>query len=320
MTPLDRRARPLDQPAVVGHRSLQSALPVLHAGGRVHAGCRAKTSSTSRRSLAWSGSSSAGVDALRLTGGEPLLRRDLPMLVAQLVGGGAVETWRSRPTASCCAGGRRAAAAGLQRITVSLDTLDAARFTRSRGRRAGTRPRGPGRRRARLSGLQDRHGASFAASTTTRSSALVDEAARLGAEIRFIEYMDVGGATRWTPDHVSRAREILAIADARVRRANRSSTTAGRPRRGSGCRTASRRHHRLHDRAVLRDVRPQPPDGRRHVVSLSLRRDRLGPARAVRGGADDERVAGADHGDWQARTDHGAEDRLPLRTARRSCR
>jgi cyclic pyranopterin phosphate synthase len=39
--------------------------------------------------------------------------------------------------------------------------------------------------------------------------ALVHEAARLGAEIRFIEYMDVGGATRWTAEQVVSRREML---------------------------------------------------------------------------------------------------------------
>jgi cyclic pyranopterin phosphate synthase len=41
------------------------------------------------------------------------------------------------------------------------------------------------------------------------AGALVQEAARLGAEIRFIEYMDVGGATRWTPAQVFSRRELL---------------------------------------------------------------------------------------------------------------
>ncbi len=72
-----------------------------------------------------------GVDRLRLTGGEPLLRRDLPSLVAQL----AAKDW-VRDLALTTNGVLLASAAadlkaaGLHRVTVSLDTLQADRFKR----------------------------------------------------------------------------------------------------------------------------------------------------------------------------------------------
>ena len=86
MIPVRSTLRPsAAQPAAVGHRPLQPALRVLHAGGRTTSGCRARTCCTSRRSARWSTSSSSSAStSVRLTGGEPLLRRDLPALVAML--------------------------------------------------------------------------------------------------------------------------------------------------------------------------------------------------------------------------------------------
>ena len=79
LNPDERPPRPAAaQPAALGHRPLQPALRILHAGGRLRRGCRARTCCTSRRSARWSTcSSSLGVDKVRLTGGEPLLRRDI---------------------------------------------------------------------------------------------------------------------------------------------------------------------------------------------------------------------------------------------------
>ena len=73
-----------------------------------------------------------GVRKVRLTGGEPLLRRDLPVLVAHARRDRRVSrTSRSRPTARCWRATRGALAdAGLRRISVSLDSLDEATFAR----------------------------------------------------------------------------------------------------------------------------------------------------------------------------------------------
>jgi GTP 3',8-cyclase len=153
----------------------------------------------------------AGATRLRLTGGEPLLRRDLPVLVAQLA-----EAVRWDDLALTTNGillapvADRLKAAGLQRITVSLDTLDPARF------KALTRSDELPRVR---DGLE--HAArvfpGFKIDTVVMRgvnedeiASLVHEAARLGAEIRFIEYMDVGGATRWTADQVFSRADVLA--------------------------------------------------------------------------------------------------------------
>ena len=239
----------------------------------------------------------AGATRLRLTGGEPLLRRDLPLLVG--AAGGRPSPWDDlalttngillAPMADD-AEGRRIAADH--------------REPRHARRRAIPRPSpGPTSCRAsarastppRASSPASRSTpSSCAASTTTRSSRWCTRPARLGAEIRFIEYMDVGGATRWTTEQVVSRADILAIADARVRRAG----AARRRRLGAGgavpaaARTGDRRH-RVDDRAVLRDVRPQPADGRRHVVPLPLRDQRHRPARAGPRRRDRRAAAGA---------------------------
>ena len=119
-----------------------------------------------------------------------------------------------------------------------------------------------------------------------------------GAEIRFIEYMDVGGATRWTPEQVFSRRDLL---ESLTRRFGAPVPLDGDALGAGGAvpaaARAGRRRDLVDDRAVLRDVRPQPPDGRRHVVPLPLRDQRHGPARARPRGRDRRRVAAADHRD-----------------------
>ena len=153
-----------------------------------------------------------GVDRLRITGGEPLLRRDLPSLIAML----AEKDW-VRDLALTTNGVLLAAAAsdlkraGLRRVTVSLDTLRRDRFkdlTRFDALDAV------------LAGIEATRRAGFAElkldTVVTRGDNddelvdLVEFARGAGAEIRFIEYMDVGGATDWRPEAVVSRREIVA--------------------------------------------------------------------------------------------------------------
>jgi len=155
---------------------------------------------------------SLGVDRVRLTGGEPLLRRDLTELVAQLAARPAVRdlalTTNGVLLASQAHGLR---AAGLHRITVSLDTLDRERFQQIA--RFDELP-------AVLRGIDVAAAAGFASlkidtvvirhRNDDELSALLDFGKRYGAEVRFIEYMDVGGATKWSRDAVVSRREMLA--------------------------------------------------------------------------------------------------------------
>ena len=164
---------------------------------------------------------------------------------------------------------------------MSLDTLDPARFKALT--RSDELPRvreGLGARRARLPRLQDRH-RRHARRQRGRDRGAGGRGRSLGAEIRFIEYMDVGGATRWTPDQVSHGpicwRRSRAASARPCRFVNEQWAPAARFRLPA---RPGDRDHLVDDRAVLRDLRPQPSDGRRHVVPLSLRDQRHGPASA----------------------------------------
>jgi cyclic pyranopterin phosphate synthase len=155
---------------------------------------------------------SVGVDRVRLTGGEPLMRRELTELVALLAQEPAIKDLALTTNGILLAGEARALKdAGLHRITVSLDTLRPERFT------ALTRRDGHDRV---LAGLEAAASAGFRSvkidSVVIRGtnddelSPLIEHAKPLQAEVRFIEYMDVGGATRWSPEQVFPRSEMLA--------------------------------------------------------------------------------------------------------------
>jgi cyclic pyranopterin phosphate synthase len=152
-----------------------------------------------------------GVDRVRITGGEPLLRRDLPVLVEGLARRQAIGDLALTTNGVLLrAHAQRLRAAGLHRITVSLDTLDPARF------RALTRT---DELHSVLAGIDAAASAGFDSlkldTVIIRGVndhelvPLIEYSRRVGAEVRFIEYMDVGGATRWTTDAVFSRREML---------------------------------------------------------------------------------------------------------------
>ena len=152
-----------------------------------------------------------GATKVRLTGGEPLLRRDVETLVASI----AAKPWLedlAMTTNGVLLADHAAAlkAAGLQRVTVSLDTLQPDRFF------AMTRRRDLA---SVLRGLDAASAAGFPLKIDTvvlrgsnddEIADLVAFARERGAEIRFIEYMDVGGATGWSLDQVVSRDEMLA--------------------------------------------------------------------------------------------------------------
>jgi cyclic pyranopterin phosphate synthase len=153
---------------------------------------------------------SLGVDKVRLTGGEPLLRRDLPDLVARLSGRPAIADLAMTTNGVLLAAHARALKdAGLHRLTVSLDTLDPARFKaltrydeldRVLAGLAEAAPLFPGVKidTVVIGGTND-----------DELAGLIEFGRTLGAEVRFIEYMDVGGATHWSMDRVVSRQEML---------------------------------------------------------------------------------------------------------------
>ena len=159
----------------------------------------------------------AGTDRVRLTGGEPLLRKNLPELIQRLAKKPAIRdlalTTNGMLLAAQAAGLREA---GLHRLTVSLDTLRPDRF-RELTRFDGVTTVQHGLAAARAAGFTD-----LKIDTVVIRGVNDDELMDLlaygrqaGAEVRFIEYMDVGGATRWsTADVLSRAEMLRMIGDA----------------------------------------------------------------------------------------------------------
>lgn len=152
-----------------------------------------------------------GVDKIRLTGGEPLLRRDLPALVRLLAARPGIRDLALTTNGVLLADQAEALrAAGLHRITVSLDTLDPARFV------ALTRMRELDRVRAGIDAARRVFGTLKLDTVVIRGANddelvdLIEYARDHAAEIRFIEYMDVGGATQWTRAAVVSRQDILS--------------------------------------------------------------------------------------------------------------
>jgi cyclic pyranopterin phosphate synthase len=156
-----------------------------------------------------------GVEKVRITGGEPLLRRDLEVLIAQLAAIDSLDLTLTTNGALLPQKAAALAAAGLRRVTVSLDSVDDATF------RAMNDVDFPVERV--LAGIE----AAAAASLPVKVNAVVkrgvndDQVLELaqtfrgsGHVVRFIEYMDVGHTNGWRLDDVVPAAEIVRTIDA----------------------------------------------------------------------------------------------------------
>ena len=188
--------------------------------------------------------------------------------------------------------------AGLHRLTVSLDTLRADRFQRltrfdELGRVldgiATAAPLFPGLKldTVVIRGVND-----------DELVDLLEFGRRHGAEVRFIEYMDVGGATHWSMPRVVSRREILAPLAARYGPVTPVVEESSAPAdRYTLAGRADVRNHLVDDRAVLRELRSQPADGRRALVSVPVCRARHRPAAAAARGGQRRTPGAADSGD-----------------------
>ncbi len=154
-----------------------------------------------------------GLAKVRLTGGEPLLRRDLDRLVAMLASRG-VEVALTTNGLLLERRAAELAAAGLDRVTVSLDALDPIVFeaiTETPGKRVQDVLAGIGA--ALEAGLEPvkvnaviRRG-----SNESEMVRLVDRFHGTGVQVRFIEYMDVGNSNGWRLDDVVTVTEMRAV-------------------------------------------------------------------------------------------------------------
>lgn len=159
-----------------------------------------------------------GVSKLRLTGGEPLLRKRLPELVARLAAIPGVEDLALTTNGSLLAGQARALRdAGLHRLTVSLDSLDPDQFRALSGGRgeladvlAGiAAAEAAGFRRLKINCVLQRgvnDGQALALAAHFRGTPHV---------LRFIEYMDVGNCNGWKREGVLPSAELRDLVSAR---------------------------------------------------------------------------------------------------------
>jgi cyclic pyranopterin phosphate synthase len=153
-----------------------------------------------------------GVRKIRLTGGEPLLRRDLADLVRRLA---ALPGLDLALTTNGSLLPRHAAAlrdAGLGRLTVSLDSLDPDEFRRMNDAALDVGTVLAGIAAAEAAGFRRIKINAVVVRGVNDSSPLrlVERFRGSGHVVRFIEYMDVGTTNEWRRDQVMPAREILA--------------------------------------------------------------------------------------------------------------
>ena len=256
-----------------------------------------------------------GVEKVRLTGGEPLLRRDLPSLIERLAGKREIRDLAMTTNAVLLKPAvHDLKRAGLHRLTISLDTLNPERFKKLArfdelprvlaGIDAAVDPF-PGFKldTVIIRGVND-----------DEMIPLLEFARARGAEIRFIEYMDVGGATTWSMTQVVSRKEMLATIEAHygpiepLREMSTAPADRYRLRDGTVfgiiasttepfCRTC--------DRSRL------TADGVWYLCLYATRGvDLRGP---LRGGVSDDALRDLITSVWHARTDRGAEARLSTR-------
>ena len=153
-----------------------------------------------------------GVRKVRLTGGEPLVRRDVERLVGMLSPIGDLDLTLTTNGSLLAAKARKLADAGLKRVTVSLDSLDDATFKKMNDVDFPVQKVLDGIAAAEAAGL-----APIKVNMVVRRGLNEDSVLPMarhfrgsGHVLRFIEYMDVGTSNGWRLDDVVPAREIIA--------------------------------------------------------------------------------------------------------------
>jgi cyclic pyranopterin phosphate synthase len=253
-----------------------------------------------------------GVDKVRLTGGEPLLRRDLPVLVERLAKRPAIRDLAMTTNGVLLADHARSLRdAGLHRLTVSLDTLRHDRF----------------RDLARFDEL-DRVKDGIATAAAVFGELKIDTVVIRGvnddelieliafgrehhAEVRFIEYMDVGGATQWSMDRVVSRTQMLDLVAERY----------GTPTPLHEESSAPARRYQLSDGTTFGiiasttapfcadcDRSRLTADGMWYLCLYAT--EGIDLRRSLRSGVSPEAIGAILRATWGQRRDRGAEDRL----------
>jgi GTP 3',8-cyclase len=164
-----------------------------------------------------------GVEKLRLTGGEPLVRRDLPVLVEKLAAirrpdGGLLDLTLTTNGSALRKLAGPLAAAGLGRVTISLDSLDDAVFGAMNGVDFPVAKVLDGVAAAQEAGLGPVKINMVVRRGINEASVLpmARWARATGVTLRFIEYMDVGHTNGWRMDDVVPADELVTLVDAEM--------------------------------------------------------------------------------------------------------
>ena len=259
-----------------------------------------------------------GVTKVRITGGEPLLRHDLRQLVQLLA-----ENPRLNDISLTTNGlllmkyARQLKEAGLSRVTVSLDTLQPDRFTRfTRNRRF----------HDVLAGIEAVAAAGFSGTKINtvvirgeNEDELVDlleHAREWGAELRFIEYMDVGGATQWSRESFVPKDEILE----RIAQHYGDVSAVGE---GAAGKAAPADRFELPDGSVFGVIASTTSPFCRTCDRSRITADGMWFSclyaesgvdlkEKLRAGASDDEITALISETWKGRTDRGAEQRLEV--------
>ena len=256
-----------------------------------------------------------GVEKVRLTGGEPLLRRDLSRLVRLLLRDRRIQEIAMTTNGVLLAEyAQELYEAGLHRVTVSLDTLRPERFRRLTGRDEFARV---------LNGIESVGKAGFSdlkldtvairGFNDDELVALIEFGRQYQAEVRFIEYMDVGGANEWGMEKVLSCTSILDHLSAHY------GTVLPLPERGS----APAQRYQLPDGTVFGiipsttkpfcgscDRSRVTADGLWYLCLYAM--SGMDLRQPLRRGASAEEMRAIIRDGWGARRDRGAEERKGL--------
>ena len=253
-----------------------------------------------------------GVDKVRLTGGEPLLRRDLAVLVRGLAAKARIHDLALTTNGVLLADNAQALKdAGLHRLTVSLDTLHHDRFARLARFDELDRVMKGIDAAARLFGGLKIDTVVIRGVNDDELVDLIEFGRARNAEVRFIEYMDVGGATQWSMDRVVSKMQMLAAVTERY----------GPPTPIVEDSSAPARRYRLEDGTVFGiiasttapfcadcDRSRLTADGMWYLCLYATQGTDL--RRVLRSGAAPAEIGSLIRSVWERRRDRGAEDRL----------
>jgi cyclic pyranopterin phosphate synthase len=153
-----------------------------------------------------------GVEKIRLTGGEPLLRKDVPKLVAMLAEIPGLDLTMTTNAALLSRHAQALKDAGLHRLTISLDSLNETVFHQMSDTDFSLREVLQGIEAAERAGFKPLK-INMVVKRGVNDNEILDMARRFrhsGHVLRFIEYMDVGETNHWRMDEVLSAQEIIA--------------------------------------------------------------------------------------------------------------